>query len=453
VFGTLKPHRCSLEPATHDRYRSFYCGLCHALATHHGQLSRATLSRDAVFVALLADALAETPAAVDHRRCPLTMMRAKPVPAASGTPMRMAAHVQVLLADQWLADRAADGRLPARAMRSLAAPAADRARRDARRLGLPADRLEGFEDRQTDAELPGVSGPAEAAEPTAQALDVVLGSLAGAAPAARGTLRRLGRAIGRVIYLTDALEDLRRDFLRGEFNPCLAHRRVHGRLMPSSTRVRAARRLLGRELAALPRLLGRLPLRRHRDLLHNILCDQLRGRALRAGRAAAQWTSRAGHEELLHWRARPRLLRAAVVLLTATLGVWGFTRQAAAAVFHIGTRTLGRVTPGREVPAEAPLPLPQADSLCQRLGDRIVEFIRECCDIVGDCCESAVDGCSGCCGLCEECERACNGCTDSCEDCCDSCDSCGNDCGSCCDGCDDCGNCCNDCDGCCSDCG
>ena len=223
---------------------------------------------------------------------------------------------------------------------------------------------------------------------------MVLGSLAGAAPAARGTLRRLGRAIGRVIYLTDALEDLRRDFLRGEFNPCLAHRRVHGRLMPSSTRVRAARRLLGRELAALPRLLGRLPLRRHRDLLHNILCDQLRGRALRAGRAAAQWTSRAGHEELLHWRARPRLLRAAVVLLTATLGVWGFTRQAAAAVFHIGTRTLGRVTPGREVPAEAPLPLPQADSLCQRLGDRIVEFIRECCDIVGDCCESAVDGCS-----------------------------------------------------------
>ena len=454
MFGTLKPHRCTLDPATHESYRAFYCGLCHALATHHGQLSRATLSRDAVFVALLADALSPEPADSQRRRCPLTMMRARPVPTAEGVPMRIAAHVQVLLADQWLADRAADGRVPARVLRPLAAPAAARARRGAAEIGLPADRLVGFEDRQTAVEVPGVTGPGEAAEPTALALDVILGSLAAAdAPDSRGALRRLGRAIGRVIYLTDALEDLRRDHLRGEFNPCLSHSRAHGQPMPSATRVRAARRLLARELAVLPRLLNRLPLQRHRDLLRNILCDQLRGRALRAGRVATQWTSRSAHDELLHWRARPRLVRAAVILLTATLGVWGFTRQAAAAVFHMATRTVGRATPGRLELAEPPWPVPHADSPCQRLGDRIVEFIRDCCDIIGDCFESAVDGCSGCCGLCEECQKACNGCTDSCDDCCNSCDSCGDDCGSCCDGCDDCGNCCNDCDGCCNDCG
>ena len=456
MFGTLRPHRCTLSEGDHDRYRSFYCGLCHTLGAHHGTLSRATLSRDAVFVALLADGLAPDAVATQQRRCPLTPFRAREVASPGGAPMRMAAHVQILLADQWLADREADGQLTARVVRPLAAPAAERARAGALELGLAADRLRGFEERQLAAETPGISDPRQAAEPTAQALAVVLGSLGGDGPSGAGaTLRRLGRAVGRVIYLNDALEDLRKDTLRGEFNPCLSRSRRHGRLMPSATRVRAARRLLDRELAVLPRLLGRLPLRRNRTILRNILCDQLRGRALRAGRAAVQWTSRGGQDQLIEWRARPRLLRAAVVLLTVTLSAWGWAREAGAAVLRSATTAVGGGARGRG--SAEPLefrPLERhTDSLCQRLGDRIVEFIQDCCDVGSDFCDAARDGCTGCCGVCDECERLCDGCSDACGDCTDSCDSCCQGCDSCCDGCDDCGNCCNDCDGCCNDCG
>jgi hypothetical protein len=225
--------------------------------------------------------------------------------------------------------------------------------------------------------------------------------------------------------------------------------------MPSPTRVRAARRLLERELSMLPRLLDRLPLQRNRAILRNILCDQLRGRALRAGRTAVQWTSRAGHDQLVQWRARPRLLRAAVVLLTVTLSTWGWAREASAAVLRAATTALSRASHrgGALEPTEVRPPLRHSDNLCQRLGDRIVEFIQDCCDVGSDCCDTARDSCTGCCGICDECEHCCDGCSDTCGDCTDSCDSCGQGCDSCCDGCDDCGNCCNDCDGCCNDCG
>jgi len=443
MFGTLRPHRCTLDTLSEQDQRAFYCGLCHGLAARHGQASRLLVGRDAVFLAVVVDALLPHASEVEIRRCPMVPVRSREVAASQDVPVRYAAAVQALLADQWLADRAADGARTAAAGRRLLSPIAERARTDLADLGVPLADLEGFEDRQAGVERPGVTTPDEAAVPTRDALGRVFGGIAdlpGAdLDAHREDLRALGRALGRVIYLADALDDLRADLLRGRFNPCLVHR--HGEREPviSRRRVRRAEAGLRASLATIRRLVGCLPWQRHRALVGNVLCDRLRRDALAAAGRARAWSTADGHRELQHWRSRPRLLRAAVVFLALALNVWGFTRRAAAAVGD------GRAGP-RELWRRVQAGDDGGSGYCDVLVDWLRALLEECCEAVGECCDTCSDSCGQCCNVCDQCGGSCDECTGCCDECDGSCDSC-------CDGCDDCGGCCDDCGGCCNDCG
>ena len=106
MFGTLKPHACRLGCDRAHEYQQFYCGLCKSLGDHFGTLTRALLNYDAVFLALVADGLVETAAATDRCRCPLLPVTFRPTVSPDSPAMRYAAAMQMLLSDQWLADRA-----------------------------------------------------------------------------------------------------------------------------------------------------------------------------------------------------------------------------------------------------------------------------------------------------------------------------------------------------------
>ena len=106
MFGTLKPRRCSLDEASQREHARFYCGLCKTLGSEFGQTLRVTLSNDAVFMALLADALLYKGAPQASYRCPMVPVSHRPAVAHDSPAMRYAGAVQILLGDQWLADRA-----------------------------------------------------------------------------------------------------------------------------------------------------------------------------------------------------------------------------------------------------------------------------------------------------------------------------------------------------------
>lgn len=469
MFGTLKPHRCTLDDAAYSRYRTYYCGLCQGLGRHVGPLGRAALSRDAVLVAILADALQESAAPDDTTRCPMMPLGHQPTRTPGAPAMEAATGLQLLLGDQKLADRALEGGRAARVIRRWAAGPVARARTDLVALGVPVDRLDGFEHTQLRVEVPGVTGPARAARPTAEALGLVFAALAdlpGTAVAVRTaetreTLRALGRAVGRVIYLVDAFEDLDRDRRKGEFNPLLVRRDGTGSWLASRPRVRRSCIMLDGDLATIRESVETLPLVRNRTLLENILCERLGttarqaagvGRTVACGKEPAAAPPPTGP-----WTAR--WMAAAAVLLFAALGV---AQRAAAAVPGWRT-TLLRSLFGwlRTTEADTPEDGTPADGdgagdgeggdggggsggggSCEDAMQSIADAIRDCCD--------------GCCGVCGSCGDPCRACGDSCASCCDGCGDCSADCTSCCDDCSDCGNCCDDCDdcgNCCNDCG
>ncbi|MCA9682954.1 MAG: Hsp70 family protein [Myxococcales bacterium] len=119
---------------------------------------------------MLVDGLQARPGAEDRCRCPMLPVVHRPTIGPDAVAMRYAAAVQMLLADQWLADRAIDGGRIARLARPALDGATTRARATLSELGSDLAELIGFEDRQAATEQLGATGPLEAAEPTAAAL-------------------------------------------------------------------------------------------------------------------------------------------------------------------------------------------------------------------------------------------------------------------------------------------
>jgi hypothetical protein len=309
MFGTLKPQNCSLDEPGKEGYARFYCGLCKTLGDSYDTPTRGLLSHDAVFLALLADGLIDEAGEESSCRCPLLPVVHRPTIAPSSAGLRYAAGVQMLLADQLLADRAMDGRRLYQTARSLLGGRVRKARGLLAGLGVDLASLEGFERRQAGCEIKGETPAEQAAEPTAAALGLVFAGLVelpGAgfklrSGASRRSLAALGRAVGRVIYLVDALEDLRKDLLDRAFNPCLRESPAGPAIDPE--RVDHCIQLLRSDLAEMRRSLGELPFRRHRRLVENILLGQLGGQASAAMRSARGWASAARRR---HLEARQR---------------------------------------------------------------------------------------------------------------------------------------------------
>jgi Family of unknown function (DUF5685) len=477
VFGTLKPHACGLGCSQRHEYATFYCGLCKGLGDGFGQLTRAFLTYDAVFLALVADGLVAEGAAPDRCRCPLLPVTFRPTVRPDSPAVRYAAAMQMLLSDQWLADRAADGGRAARAARPLIGAKVETARAMLGELGISLADLEGFEERQQQAEAltAETPGPRSAAEPTAAALAIVFDRMAllpgvpdeGRTEAARAALGAFGRRLGSVIYLIDALDDLEKDHRGGAFNPCLLAGRRGAAKRVSWPRVEMAWGMLHDDLAALGELLPGLPLRRHRELVHSVVAVEMP----RLARAAAKRAHAYARDEDARLRAArravgtPRRALAAAATLFVLLWVWlssipalargqkrgqgprasGAPPASASAIPTAGTPPekwepklpappAGNAAPpangSKGAGADPTTPAADADGGAPPGPVAPVDG-GGCSKSFSDCCEGCGKPFKGCLDCCNGCKGGdCSACTKPCSTC-GSCSNCGNACNCC----------------------
>ncbi len=69
MFGYVTINKPELKVREYDRYRSFYCGLCHGLKKRHGRLGQFTLTYDMTFLVILLSSLYEPATSCEKRRC------------------------------------------------------------------------------------------------------------------------------------------------------------------------------------------------------------------------------------------------------------------------------------------------------------------------------------------------------------------------------------------------
>ena len=212
MFGYVMASVRELSQDAKNRYTAVYCGICRGIRESAGQSARLGLSYDMAFLALLLMSLYEPEEASGKRACNLHLLN--PRPWVDNTYIRYAADMNVYLAylnalDDYRDEGNLVSRSAAKILEKSCAAIRDRYPRQCAAI------LENL-DRLAQLEKENCSNPDECA--------ACFGALMGEilvyhedmwAP----TLRQMGMALGRYIYLADAAIDYRRDKKKHQFNP------------------------------------------------------------------------------------------------------------------------------------------------------------------------------------------------------------------------------------------
>ena len=215
MFGYVTANMKELTKQQQKRYESVYCGICRQIREQSSGVSRLGLSYDMAFLALLLMSLYEPEEISGNRAC--GFHPAHPRLWVDNEYIRYAADMNVALAyynaaDDWQDDR----KLSAKTMMGVfgkSYPAIEeRYPRQCRAISRCILRL-----RELEAE--NCANPDELAN--------CFGNLMGELLVYREdlwapTLRQMGMALGRFIYLADAAVDSRRDKRKGKYNPYIA---------------------------------------------------------------------------------------------------------------------------------------------------------------------------------------------------------------------------------------
>lgn len=283
VFGVLRPcaHGAQKYGIDPGQWQAHMCGLCLGLRDGHGQLARTATNTDAIVLSVLTEAQSGAAARATAGPCPLRGMRRASVVDASAPGVQLAATASLLLGAAKIRDHVDDGdtgALTRRPMRRVSATWADRARTQGAEIGLDVEPMLAAIATQADVEAravganqsmvearatkstvrtrragagaagcardsgvelriaPSASDGMAAQQVQAPAGGVTLDELTGPTQLCAATLfghtatlagrpenvaalQEIGRHVGRIAHLADAIEDLERDRARGRFNP------------------------------------------------------------------------------------------------------------------------------------------------------------------------------------------------------------------------------------------
>ena len=212
MFGYVIINQSDLSEEELLRYRQCYCGLCHSLKERSGNLSRLMLTFDLTFLTLLLQALYEKEESENTGPCIIHPFKKQSWWQSEITDY--AADMTVLLGYQKLMDDWNDDCNPLRLWESL--PFKRHYRRVAQRYPRQSEVLEDRMAKLSFMEIQGEQDPDKAAGLFG---DIMAEIFVYQEDYWAETLRKMGQALGRFIYLMDAVVDLEKDRKTGNYNP------------------------------------------------------------------------------------------------------------------------------------------------------------------------------------------------------------------------------------------
>ena len=215
MLGVMTIRKDELKFREFDRYRGFYCGLCHAIGKRCGGACRMALSFEMTFMAMLLTSLYEPQTSQDMRRCAFHPVHKRLM--LGNDAIDYCADLSALvsyydLRDGWEDERRAD-RLAESALLKKAAiragEALPRQKEAVERYVSSLHEIERRNDENLDAAA-NLTGEL-LAELFVFKKDVY-----------ERDLREMGFYLGKFIYLCDCFEDIEQDIKKKNYNPLIA---------------------------------------------------------------------------------------------------------------------------------------------------------------------------------------------------------------------------------------
>ncbi|OOB77309.1 MAG: hypothetical protein BEN18_10595 [Epulopiscium sp. Nuni2H_MBin001] len=268
MFGYVRPLKEELKIREYDGFKSYYCGLCHHIKKDYGDIPRFTLSYDVTTMGILLDALGPSSAMVKKKTCISRPVTKFPT-IQNNLALKYASTVNVLLAYYKLLDDVDDeDDLKSKALALSFKPYLKNVPKELKFLNKVIKenlaQLHRLESTQTFSSLD------EIAHPFAN----LVGSIVKLYPyplrkdsrSLRANLYTFGYKLGKWIYLIDALDDFESDTEQGKFNALYCLYKNDTKTMHEEVDLT----LYSCE-ASCKEILDKLPLRRNRAVLSNIV--------------------------------------------------------------------------------------------------------------------------------------------------------------------------------------
>ena len=277
MFGYVQILQPELKIREYECYRGAYCGLCRQMGKCTGQCSRLTLRYDAAAMVLWRMAARGTEPQFVSKRCFLHPLTKAPV-LAPCEETEAVACMMASLSYYKCKDDLRDERGASRLRAQLAYPYFAHLRRRAKRRMPQIDEIarqgmEAFflaeENANGSADIP------------ANAFGDLMGKLLSynTEGETRAILHELGNAMGRWVFLLDAVEDYKEDVEKGRFNALHA---LYGESALSNQQKHTLDILLGAELADAVAAVDLIDWNDRTDLqgvIYNILCKGMPAQA------------------------------------------------------------------------------------------------------------------------------------------------------------------------------
>lgn len=252
MFGYVVINPKALSKEERQQYNKHYCGLCHQLNEKYGNAGRSTLTYDMTFLTILLSSLYEMDESQDSQRCIAHPIRRQTYVETEIT--SYAADMNIVLSYYQMLDDAYDDN-------NLVA------KQKSRNLEkyLPQIKKEYPEQCEAIASRLKQLGEMEAANELNPDLPAnCFGDLMGSVFVWRQDehsegLWRMGAALGRYIYLLDAVNDLKTDIKKQRYNPLIAQMETD--FTPMLTVM----------MAECTEEFEKLPIKRDKHILQNIL--------------------------------------------------------------------------------------------------------------------------------------------------------------------------------------
>lgn len=215
MFGLVTADMKELTKQQQARYGAVYCGICRQIRSRSSQLSRLGLSYDMAFLALLLMSLYEPEETAGDNACMLHPIKHRPW--VDNEYVEYAADMNVALAyynaaDDWQDDHKYSAKILMEVFGRDYPSVEQRFPRQCKAIAQCITQL-------SELEKLGCSNPDEPANCFGQLMGELLVYREDLwAP----TLRKMGVALGRFIYLADAAQDFPRDKRKKKYNPYLA---------------------------------------------------------------------------------------------------------------------------------------------------------------------------------------------------------------------------------------
>lgn len=214
MLGYMTVRKTELKFREYDRYRAFYCGVCHAINDRYGMISRLSLSYEMTFLCMLLSSLYEDGVNEEKKRCFLHPIKKNAV--VSGPETDYCADLSVVitwyaLRDGWEDEKRIDRLAESALIKNAAMLSAQRLPRQSKAIKEYVQNLHELERRKE-----------QNLDAAANLTGVMLSELFDwRQDGYTDDLKSLGFSVGKFIYLCDSFEDVQLDIKKNNYNPLI----------------------------------------------------------------------------------------------------------------------------------------------------------------------------------------------------------------------------------------